>query len=204
MAAVLIVVPTDRKDAFVTGSGSIVDARGLILTNLHVVRDPDTKGAYNSQDFIGAAINSSPERTPDRLFRAQLVQSDQTLDLAVLRLIGTDEGKPLPADLNLSVMPLGNSDTVLIGDRVQAIGFPAIGGSTVTLVSGSISGFLRNRFWIKTDATISQGNSGGMAINAAGELIGIPTEVVRDPELAGQLGLLRPINLAKPLIEKAK
>lgn len=203
MASVWIVVPNERKDGYVTGTGSIIDARGLILTNFHVVRDPDTKQIYNSRDLIAVAINSSPDRTPDRLFRARVVESDSTLDLAILKLIPTDDGKPLPTDFGLSVVPLGNSDTVQIGDRIQLIGFPGIGGNTVTLTEGIISGFLSNRAWMKTDAEINPGNSGGMAINASGELIGIPTKKT-DPQLGGQLGLLRPINLAKPLIAKAK
>ena len=177
MASVWIVVPTEKKDEYVTGSGSIIDKRGLILTNFHVVRDPETGQTYNSKDAIVVAVNSSPDRTPDRLFVAQVVGQDANLDLAILKLIGMANGKLLPTNLDLSV---------------------------VTLSEGIVSGFLSDRAWMKTDAEVNPGNSGGMAINAAGELIGIPTRKRNDPQLGGQLGILRPINLAKPLIEKAK
>lgn len=204
MAAVAVIVPGDKKDDGSVGSGSIIDKRGLILTNFHVVRDPDTRRPYNSRDLILVAINSTPERPPDRLFRAEIAQMDPNLDLAILKLTATADGKSLPADLGLAVIALGNSDTVQIGDRIQVIGFPDIGGNTVTLDEGVISGFLLGRAWMKTGTPVNPGNSGGMAINAAGELIGIPTIKISDPRLGGQLGLLRPINLAKPLIEKAR
>lgn len=203
MSAVLIGVPTDSSDKAYTGSGSIVDARGLILTNFHVVRDDNGK-PYNRQDVILVFVNSNPDVQPDRVFMASVVQADGNLDLAMLKLIATGDGKPLPSNLDLQVIPLGNSDLVQIGDAIQVIGFPGLGGSTVTLTSGKVSGFLSNRAWIKTEAPVNPGNSGGMAINVAGELVGIPTRKVNDPETSGQLGLLRPINLAKPLIDQVK
>lgn len=204
MASVLIIVQLGTTDNVMFGSGSIIDPRGLILTNYHVVRDPNTRQPYNNRELIVVAINSTPERAPDRLFLAAILQADVNLDLAILKLTARADGKPLPADLGLSVIALGNSDTVQIGDRIQLIGFPEIGGNTVTMNEGIISGFLLDRAWMKTGGQVNPGNSGGMAINAAGELIGIPTIKVSDPRLGGQIGLLRPINLAKPLIDKAK
>jgi S1-C subfamily serine protease len=62
----------------------------------------------------------------------------------------------------------------------------------------------RPRGWIKTDAEINPGNSGGMAINERGELIGVPTIVVSGREVTGKIGVIRPINLAYPLIDRVR
>lgn len=204
MAAVEIAMPLDRSSRIVYGSGSIIDARGYVLTNFHVVRDPNTGRPFNSEDRIYVGVSTSTDRPPDRIFRAQVVVLDNNLDLALLRLIAMKEGGPLPADLGLTAIPVGDSDTVQIGDRIQVIGFPGLGGDTVTLTQGIVSGFLDGRAWIKTDTQINRGNSGGIAINLAGELIGVPTDVVTDPQLSGKIGLIRPINLAKPLLQQAK
>jgi serine protease Do len=98
---------------------------------------------------------------------------------------------------------------VAIGDELVAIGFPGLGGETVTLTRGTVSGFLtdeagRSRGWIKTDAEINPGNSGGMAINDRGELIGVPTIVVSGEKVTGKIGVIRPINLARTIIDQAR
>ncbi len=77
----------------------------------------------------------------------------------------------------------------------------------MTLTRGSVAGFLPNKNWIKTDAEINQGNSGGAALDRQDELIGIPTAglMAQDAQdLPGKLGLIRPINLARGLIDLAK
>jgi S1-C subfamily serine protease len=83
-----------------------------------------------------------------------------------------------------------------------------VGGDTVTLTRGTVAGFhndgVQPRAWIKTDTEISPGNSGGMAINAAGELVGIPTWVSSEERTMGRIGVLRPVNLAKPLIDQVR
>jgi putative serine protease PepD len=132
--------------------------------------------------------------------------------------VATEEGDDLPPDLEFPTLPMGDSDTVSIGDELVVIGFPGlpapgtqaqVGGATVTLTRGTVSGFLedeagRLRGWIKTDAEINPGNSGGMAINERGELIGIPTIVVSGREVTGKIGVIRPINLARPLIDRVR
>ena len=138
------------------------------------------------------------------------------------------------ADLNLPFIEVGNSDTLQLGDRLSIFGFPGIGGETVTYTAGNVSGFTgdpsvsQRRAWIKTDATIAGGNSGGTAVNEQGQLIGIPTQAAagsgvtpvdarpvldtnrdgrideRDTPMAvgGFINGLRPVNLAYPLLEK--
>ena len=87
-------------------------------------------------------------------------------------------------------------------------GYPGLGGDTPTFTRGTVSGFLvdevlgLDRGWIKTDAEINRGNSGGMAINDRGELIGIPTLVFSDQEVSGKLGEVRPIHHAQKFLDQ--
>lgn len=204
LAVVYIESPVDGSNSAVSGSGSIVDARGYILTNYHVVRDIKTGKPYNSRDRIYVAVVSDPNKPPDRIFRAQVTAFDNKLDLALVKLIAMEDGSALPANLNLTPIVIGDSDRVQINEEIRVIGFPGIGGDTVTASRGIISGFLGNREWIKTDTELNPGNSGGAAIDVAGELIGIPTRVVSDRTVTGKLGYIRPINLAKGLVANIK
>lgn len=211
MASVLIIVPIGTTDNVMIGSGSIIDPRGLILTNSHVVRDSTTDKPFNNSDLIYIAVYVSADKAPDLRFRAEIVARDRALDLAVLKINALFDGKPLPSDLNLVAVPLGDSDQVQIRDRLIVVGYPGTGQSgtrlssrTVTLTEGVVAGFAENRAWIKTDTEIGHGNSGGMALNVAGKLIGVPTAGKMDADGTGKMGYIRPINLAKPLIERAK
>ncbi len=210
-AAVIVFTPIEgEEDKYSTGSGSLLTSAGYILTNFHVVGDVD-KGEYYNQErraFIG--LNwGDPGDAPNTFYRAEIVEADQDLDLALLHVIATEDGDDLPADLEFPTLPVGDSDTVTIGDELVAIGFPGLGGETITLTRGTVSGFLtdeagRSRGWIKTDAEINPGNSGGMAINARGELIGVPTIVVSGEKVTGKIGVIRPINLARAIIDQAR
>lgn len=163
------------------GSGIIVDGRGYILTNDHVGQGVD-------QIRIGLA--------DERTFRARLVGRDSFTDLAVLKI----EGKNLP------VATLGDSDRVVIGETVVAIGNPLWieGGATVT--AGIVSGRGRSteqeglpvlRNLIQTDAAINHGNSGGPLVDLVGRVIGVNTAVIAS---AHGIGFAIPINSAKPVI----
>jgi S1-C subfamily serine protease len=204
LAVVYIESPVDGMSSAVSGSGSIVDARGYILTNYHVVRDSKTGKPYNSRDRIYVGVVSDPNKPPDRIFRAQMIASDQKLDLALVKLSAMEDGSALPVNLNLTSIVIGDSDRVQINEEIRVLGFPGIGGDTLTASRGIISGFLGNREWIKTDTELNPGNSGGAAVNTTGELIGIPTRVVSDRTVTGKLGYIRPINLAKGLLANIK
>lgn len=133
-----------------------------------------------------------------------MLQADYDLDLALLQIRTTDDGRALPADLGLTPIPIGDSDTVQLGDEVTIIGYPSLGGSTVTLTRGIVSGYLPDEGWIKTDAEINPGNSGGTAINRDGQLIGVPSAESRAISAPGKIGLVRPINLAQVLLRLAR
>jgi len=197
LATVLIIALDTSGDEVNGGSGSVVDSRGYILTNLHVVEDGDT---------LVVAVNTEDQNEPPEIaYLAEMVDWDANLDLALLRVVSLEDGRPLPTSLNLPAVPIGDSDTLRIGDAITILGFPEVGGATVTLTRGMVAGFHEDslgheRGWIKTDAEISPGNSGGVAINEAGELIGVPTFVSAEARTLGRIGGLRPINLAWPLL----
>jgi hypothetical protein len=102
---------------------------------------------------------------------------------------------------------MGDSNSVRLGDEIRVLGFPGVGGDTVTFTRGDVSGFesqarVGDRAWIKTDTTISPGNSGGLGANMAGELIGVPSFTFEAS--GGAINRLRSINYAQPLIEAAR
>ncbi|WP_216921877.1 trypsin-like peptidase domain-containing protein [Synechococcus sp. CCAP 1479/9] len=166
------------------GSGVILQADGLVLTNAHVVDQIDrvTVGLENGQRVEG-----------------RVVGLDKLTDLAVVRLVGAG---PWP------VAPLGNSDALQVGDWAIAVGNPFGLDNTVTL--GIISSLNRNASklgitdkrldLIQTDAAINPGNSGGPLLNADGEVVGINT-LVRSGPGAG-LGFAIPINRARGIVSQ--
>jgi S1-C subfamily serine protease len=201
------------------GSGTIIGEDGLILTNAHVA-DPTAPGLpriyerreVKAWDHIVVALFAGDEDKPaEPTYRARVVASDGYLDAAVLQIDQTLRGESVePASLELQTVTLGDSDGLGIEDDIRVYGYPEVGGGSVGTINaarGQVSGFqtdplLEGRAWIKTDASILAGNSGGLAANDRGQLIGIPSAIRSDA--TGTLGKIRPINLLKPLITKAK
>ncbi len=235
-AVVQIVAETETEGGDLrpvwSGSGTIIDPRGFILTNAHVAL-PE-KG--ESVDALEILVTEAEDQPPVPKYFAEVVQADPDLDIAVLRITTDLDGNPVDANtLNLPYARLGDSSKLHLGEPIVILGYPGIGGNTITLTRGEVSGFTAEkpygrRAFIKTSAAIAGGNSGGMAVNAAGELVAIPTqlgsgaengEVVDCRYLAdtngdgvidenddcvptgGFINALRPINLAKPLIAAA-
>jgi len=218
-----------------SGSGTILNRTGLILTNAHVAA-PTTQGEPADPDVLAIALVQSEDKPPVFSYRGEVKAADGFLDFAVVQITSTIDGDSVdPNSLNLPFVPLGNSDNIHVGDRISVFGFPGIGGDTITFTSGNVSGFtsedqVGDRAWIKTDATIAGGNSGGLAADDNAEIIGVPTiaasgaegditdcRVVQDTNGDGQLtkedtcipigGFIngvRPINLAMPLIKAAQ
>jgi S1-C subfamily serine protease len=147
-----------------------------------------------------------PEAKPDTFYLCRIAAVDAALDLALLQAIATDRGEALPAGLTFPYIQVGDSERLEIGDTVTIIGFPSTGMTTPTFTNGVVSGFFPDGDlelgWIKTDAEISSGNSGGMAIDAESRLIGVPTIVVTGEQALGKIGYVRPINVALPLIQE--
>lgn len=234
-AAVQIsLVEVDGDDVYYLswGSGTIISADGFILTNCHVA-DPIRYGYSEDEipefDYLGVSLTVRSDRPPQLAYLAVVDQADPRLDLAVIRIVATIDGQPVdPEDLNLPYVELGDSDEIEVGDGLNIFGFPGIGDETITFTRGVVSGFtldaaIDGRAWIKTDATIAGGNSGGTGVDEDGNLVGVPTRggdvdcrVVTDTNgdgrlddqdtcipIGGFINALRPVNLAKPLIQRA-
>lgn len=167
------------------GSGVIVSADGLIVTNHHVI---------DKADEITVVL------TDRREFEAEVVTRDDGTDLAVLRIKSNDEKLPF--------LKLRDSDTLEVGDLVLAIGNPFGVGQTVT--SGIVSALARTArgvsdfgFFIQTDAAINPGNSGGALISLDGGLIGINTAIYSRGGGSNGIGFAIPSNMVATVIGSA-
>lgn len=208
-ALVLVVSPISNSNStdVSSGSGSLINAEGYVLTNFHVIGDLRTGNLYNRQGWVLIGLNwNNVAAAPDTFYRAEYMNGDPQLDLALLHIVALENGDPLLNGQIFPYVPAGNSDDLKIGDPIAVIGYPGLGGDTPTLTRGTVSGFLVDADnnlgsgWIKTDAEINPGNSGGMAINANGELIGIPTQAFTGIAVTGKISEIRPINIALKFI----
>lgn len=207
------------------GSGTILSPDGLILTNYHVA-----VGYELSPDALGVAVTVRSDEPPEPSYLAEVQAADPRLDLAVIQVATDLDGRPIePEQLDLDYVPVGDSDMLNLGDLLQILGYPGIGEETITFTEGVVSGFTRERgvegrAWIKTDATIAGGNSGGLAASANGRIVGVPTRgldvdcrpvvdtnndgAVDENDscvpVGGFINALRPVNLAKPLVKAAR
>ncbi|MCP5361032.1 MAG: Do family serine endopeptidase [Hyphomicrobiales bacterium] len=164
----LFLGPLKEKVVNSLGSGVIVDPKGLIITNFHVVQD--------SED-IKVVLNDRRE------FDAEVVLRDEKSDLALLRIAPKEA---------LPYLPLSDDEHLQVGDLVLAIGNPFGVGQTVT--SGIVSALARTtvgvadyQFFIQTDAAINPGNSGGALIDMQGRLVGVPSAIYS--KTGGSLGI---------------
>lgn len=168
------------------GSGVIVAAGGIAVTNFHVV---------GQATEIRVVLNDRRE------FAAKVMLADQESDLAVLRFIDAHD---------LPVLPIRNSDEVQVGDLVLAIGNPFGVGQTVS--SGIVSGLARSSlqvgqgrgYFIQTDAAINPGNSGGALVDTAGRLVGINTAILTRGGGSNGIGFAIPSNLVSSIVAQAE
>ena len=179
-AVVKITSYTTRGSVNRTGSGTIISPDGIIITNAHIL-EPERANVEIGEIIVSMTV--SPDQPPVDAYYAEVVRSDPDVNLAILRLVRDMGDQPVDtSSLNLSFLPLGDSDLVQIGDPLTIMGYPLIGGQTITLVSGDISGFTSegrygNHAFIKTSAGITSGASGGPAIDEHGRLIAISTQL---------------------------
>jgi Do/DeqQ family serine protease len=168
------------------GSGVIVDSSGLVVTNNHVI-----EGA----DQVKVSLSDKRE------FEAEVVLKDSRTDLAVLRLKAGRE--------QFRALELSNSDELLVGDVVLAIGNPFGVGQTVT--HGIVSALARTQvgitdyqFFIQTDAAINPGNSGGALVDLTGKLVGVNTAIFSRSGGSQGIGFAIPTNMVRVVVASAK
>jgi Do/DeqQ family serine protease len=168
------------------GSGVMVDASGLVVTNNHVI-----EGA----DQVKVSLSDKRE------FEAEIVLKDSRTDLAVLRIKNPRE--------RFATLEFANSDDLLVGDVVLAIGNPFGVGQTVT--HGIVSALARTQvgitdyqFFIQTDAAINPGNSGGALVDLTGKLIGINTAIFSRSGGSQGIGFAIPANMVRVVVASAK
>ena len=167
------------------GSGSVIDEQGHILTNYHVI-----EGAQRLSVHFGGGRN----------YPATVVGRDPDTDLAVIKLVE----KPKDA---ITIVPLGDSDKLIVGQKVLAIGNPF--GLDRTLTTGVISGLQRPirarndrpiEGAIQTDASINPGNSGGPLLDSRGRMIGINSQIQSTSGSSAGVGFAIPVNIAKRIV----
>jgi len=183
----MMIPPGAEREVAGLGSGFIITPEGLVITNEHVVR---------------AAAEVMVTLPDGREFDADVVGADEVNDLALLRIRG---GRGLP------VAPLGNSDGLMIGEWVIAIGNPfgfllsnpepSVSAGVVSAVGRNIGGAGGQRSvsldLIQTDASINPGNSGGALVNALGEVVGVNSSILSSTGGSEGLGFAIPINRAR-------
>lgn len=187
--ALYAVVELSTPDSL--GSGTLLTRDGWILTNAHLVGDdPEVE--------IVVALLVDPTRPAEESFRARAVRVDHERDLALVKIESGLYGQALPTGYELPTLALGDPGGLEIGDTLWLVGYPATGGTgsrvTVSATRGIVSGFERADFGLllKTDAEITQGNSGGAALDERGLLVGVPTSTVENG--SGQIGYVHPID----------
>jgi S1-C subfamily serine protease len=168
-----------------TGSGSVIDEQGNILTNYHVIEN-----AQKLTVSFGGGKN----------YAARVIGGDQDTDLAVIRLT------EMPRE-SLTIVPMADSDRLTVGQKVLAIGNPF--GLDRTLTTGVISGLQRPiraqngrpiEGAIQTDASINPGNSGGPLLDSHGRMIGINSQILSPSGASAGVGFAIPVNIAKRIV----
>jgi S1-C subfamily serine protease len=199
----------DNSNARPRGSCVIVRSDGIVITNNHVITDRRTNAIFD-EIFITPSDNGGGAAR-SKTFRLKMLLVNKEYDLALLRIEPDSTGnKPLL----FPFVEIGDSKAAQLLEEIVIIGFPEKGGTTVTISEGVIEGKDVLGNWIKTDARVIHGNSGGAAVNAEGKLVGIPTKVEADDQEIdndgdgfpdakrryGAVGFLRPAHLVTAMI----
>jgi Do/DeqQ family serine protease len=168
------------------GSGVLIDASGLVVTNNHVI---------DGADQVKVSLADKRE------FEAEIVLKDSRSDLAVLRIKAQNERFP--------VLEFADSDALEVGDVVLAIGNPFAVGQTVThgivsAVARTQVGITDYQFFIQTDAAINPGNSGGALVDLGGRIVGINTAIFSRSGGSQGIGFAIPANMVKVVVASAK
>lgn len=221
LAVVKVVSLDDNENRLGHGSGTIIDKSGYILTNWHVVGMTDDEvldrtgqghspgDMHNRRGLVLLAIPKNTKDAPEMNYVGLVVAGDSKHDLAVVKVISrypaTD---PLESALAADPIELGDSDKLQRGDSLYILGYPGTRADTPKFTSSEVSGPTdldrdgKVDIWV-IKGTVSPGNSGGMALDKNGNLVGIPTWTY-DPEAGSPLDGMVASNAARSLIVAAK
>lgn len=224
--AVPLIVTVAEKDGKIigiatSGSGTVISPKGHIMTNAHVVtfnhKLPEGIKIFPMR-FIYLTLKNNEDPIPVCVFDPSHMPIDRTIDVAMVMCEKDLKGNPWDYDAyTWPSLPLGNPSEMVQGDDVWVFGYPGAGKDprrknvdlftlpTMNVTAGKFSGVVHEEegdkrvIWLKTDAMISGGNSGGCTTDDDGNYIGIPTEVHTDARgeagTLGQVGFLRPVSL---------
>ncbi len=220
MPAVAMILSADIKNGKITpvssGSGTIIHSNGSIITNHHVLYDAENKRLH---DLFIVGLFRAADKEPEYICIGQpskgVLKPD--LDLALIRCDRDRSGSPwLPKSWPTIPVRQLETDDIVPGERVWVLGYPGVGGGTINISAGLISGWTNDdkgtgmRAFMKTDAAITHGNSGGTAVDDEGNFIGIPTAFRLTTTkqgsavvTAGRIGLIRPLEHALDLVALA-
>jgi putative serine protease PepD len=222
-AATVRLLLGSRSDYTGWGSGTLISPNGLILTNAHVA-EPQAPGAAVALGLPASQLDANPPFLTVELttgasspviarYRARPVAVDGYLDLAVVQIYATASGQPVsPGSLHLPYLTLGNAGALQLDQPVTVLGFPGVADSdSITVTSGVVSTFVPDplghvadpRFELETTARVAHGNSGGAAIDNAGQLIGVPSLTIPG-EGSDVSWRLRSVAEAAPLVTAAR
>ena len=217
VAATGLVLVRNSSDAAAPrprGSAVMVRSDGIVATNQHVITSDKTNRLY---DEILFSLSRDGEPVPNGTrYRLKPLLISKEYDLALLGVEADAAGNPIPQSFTFPAVEIGDSRRVRILEDLFIIGFPEKGGSTVTVNRGVVEGKDVLANWIKTDARVIHGNSGGAAVNGEGKLIGIPTKVIADEQPVdrngdgfpddyrryGAVGFLRPSHLIVEMLAR--
>lgn len=192
------------------GSGSIISSDGLILTNYHVYQldnmyryDNRINRLYVRQRVSNTMLvyrlsDNDPLKAPVLQFLAVPVSLDQMHDTALLKIYAEPKGKEIEVS-DIPFIRFENPYSMKLNEIISIVGYPAKGGDTVTITEGKFLGYYRNKYFpgldgfIKTDAAMSPGNSGGAALVRNG-LVGVPTAVTHPAMAGSDLGYIHPVT----------
>lgn len=171
--SIVSVVVYENGQPCAGGSGSVVGDGYLVLTNHHVIESDERC----TVDEIRIQTVADPAKLPKDSFKGKVIAVDSEADLALLSLEPMINNPPV-------LKPLGIAMNQSIGDDITVLGFPAVAGDSVTISKGIISGYvsIEGLEWMKTDAALSGGNSGGAALDSLFRLVAVPSQFSSSPD----------------------
>jgi S1-C subfamily serine protease len=206
--------PPDRRPR-PRGSAVVVRQDGIVVTNYHVITR-DKSDRFYDEIFFRLSADDGATAASSGSNHLEVMLADKSLDLALLRIRANPANPAAPASPIFPAIQVADSRAVQMLDEIFIIGYPEKGGASVTVNTGLVEGIDTLGNWIKTDARLIHGNSGGAAVNSEGKLVGIPSKVEVDRQPVdkdgdgfpddfttfGAVGFLRPAQLIEPMLAR--